>query len=119
MVLMEVIVALSIFVLVAFSLVVTLNASFEAARERNEIETATRGMENQLTMLHAGKISLVDKDMEDDGSGVLYHLTIAPEQLKDQKGQPLNGMIRATITAKWKSDGQEENRSETELIYQP
>jgi hypothetical protein len=119
MVLFEVLLALMIFTTVAFSLVLALHAALEAGRERNEIDTAMRGLENQLALLHTGQIFPVDKDLPDDGSGIGYHLAIGIEQLQDQKKQPVAGMYRATVTAKWKSDGQEKDRSISELLYQP
>ncbi|SRR5260221_1933585 len=119
MVLMEVLAALTIFILVAFSLVLALSTALDVAKERNEIDAATRGLENQRALLHAGRVLPLDKDLPDDGSGILYHLTIQPEQLQDQKKQPVAGMYRATLRAKWKSGGQAEDRSVSELIYQP
>lgn len=119
MVLMEVLAALTIFTLVAFSLVMALSAALDVAKERNEIDAATRGLENQRALLHVGHMLPTDKDLPDDGSGILYHLTIQPEQMQDQKKQPVIGMYRATITAKWKSGGRDEDRSVSELIYQP
>ena len=118
MVLLEVIVALSIFTLVAFSLVMALDSSFDAARNRNKIDAVVRGLDNQLVLLHATP-NLSTQDLPDDGSGILYHLTYEPEQLQDQKKQPVGGIFRATITAKWKSGAETEERSVSELIYQP
>jgi len=119
MVLFEVVIALTIFTVVGFSLVLALSAALDAAKERNEIDAVMLGLDNQLALLHAGQVYPLDKDLPDDGSGVLYHLTIQPEQMQDQKKQPVAGMYRVTITANWKSDGQAEDRSVSELIYQP
>ena len=119
MVLLEVVIALTIFALVAFSLVAALNSSFDAAMDRNEIDVAIRGLENQMTLLHAAPLLLGERDLPDDGSGILYHLVVAQEQMLDQKKQPVPNMYRATITATWKSRGQPRERDVTELIYQP
>jgi len=119
MVLMEVLAALTIFTLVAFSLVMALSTALDVAKERNEIDTATRGLENQRALLHVGRVLPANKDLPDDGSGIFYHLAIQPEQLQDQKKQPVSGMYRATLTAKWTSGGHAEERSVSELIYQP
>ena len=119
MVLFEVVMALFIFTLVAFSLVMALDSAFDAAMDRNEIDVAIRGLENQMALLHAASVVPGDSDLPDDGSGVLYHLTVAQEQMKDQKMQPVPNMWRATITATWKSHGQAQERDVTELIYQP
>jgi hypothetical protein len=119
MVLFEVVTALFIFTLVAFSLVMALDSSFDAARDRNEIDAALRGLENQMALLHSARVLPGDNDLPDDGSGILYHLKVEQEQLQDQKKQFVPNTYRATITASWKSRGQPDERSVSELIYQP
>jgi len=119
MVLFEVVMALFIFTLVAFSLVMALNGAFDAAMDRNEVDAAICGLENQMALLHAARVLPGDNDLPDDGSGILYHLTVTQEQMQDQKQQPVLNTYRATITATWKSRGQTEERDVTELIYQP
>ncbi|HUB65988.1 MAG TPA: hypothetical protein VL981_00725 [Candidatus Methylacidiphilales bacterium] len=119
MALFEVLLALTLFATVAFSLMMALHSAFGAATERNQIDIAMRGLDNQLALLHAQRINPADKDLPDDGSGVGYHLAIGPEQMQDQKNQAVPGMYRATITAKWRLDGQEQTRAVSELLYQP
>jgi type II secretory pathway component PulJ len=119
MVLFEVVMALFIFTLVAFSLVMALDSAFDAAEERNDIDMALRGLENQTALLHAARLLPGERDMPDDGSGFLYHVAVTQEQMQDQKHQPLQNMYRATITATWKSRGHAQERDVTELIYQP
>ncbi|MCE0523466.1 MAG: hypothetical protein LV480_11215 [Methylacidiphilales bacterium] len=118
MVLFEVMMALFIFTMVAFGLVIALNSSLDAAMDRNAAELATRGLQNQLVLLHAARVQPGDNDLPDDGSGVLYHLTVDQEQMQDQKNQLVPNMYRAVLTAKWKSHGQVEARTVSELIYQ-
>jgi Tfp pilus assembly protein PilV len=119
MVLFEVVIALFIFTLVAFSLVMALNSAFDAAMDRNEIDMAIRGLDNQMVLLHSARVLPGENDLPDDGSGILYHVAITQEQMQDQKHQPVPNMYRATITATWKSRGETEERDVTELIYQP
>jgi hypothetical protein len=119
MVLFELVIALTVFTLVAFTLVIALDTAFNVAMQRNQIDTATRGLENQVALLHAQQLLPEDKDLDDDGSGILYHRTIQPEQVFDQKKQPLAGLLRVTITAKWNSAGQPYERHVSELVYQP
>jgi hypothetical protein len=119
MVLIEVVAALFIFTLVAFALVMALDAAMDAAKQRNEIDTVMRGLADQLSLIHATPLSPGEKDAPADGSGITYHLAIAPEQMKDQKGQPLPGIYRVTVTAAWTLAGQAEKRDISELIYQP
>ena len=119
MTLLEVIVALSIFTLVAFSLVMALQAGVDTGKMRTTLDHVYNGFERQQALLHAGVILPVDKDLPDDNSGIAYHLTIEQAQLHDQDNRSLSGMYRATITAKWKSNGQPEQREISQLVYQP
>jgi Tfp pilus assembly protein PilV len=119
MVLLELMVALFVFTVVAFSLVMALDAAMTAGKERNDISTVVAGMNNQLTLLHSNTLIPCDRDVPPDGSGIVYHLTIQPEQFVDQKRQPVPNIYQATITAKWNSGGENEDRSLSELIYQP
>jgi len=119
MVLFEVVTALFIFTLVAFSLVMALDSAFDAATERNEVDVALRGLGNQMALLHGARVLPGETDLPDDGSGVRYHLSVEQEQMLDQKKQPVPNMYRASITAAWKSRGQVEEREVSELIYQP
>jgi hypothetical protein len=119
MVLLEVVTALFIFTLVAFSLVMALDSAFDAAMDRNEVDTVTRGLGNQLVLLHAARVNPGDNDLPDDGSGILYHVAVVQEQLQDQKLQAIPSTYRVTITATWKSRGQTQTRAVSELIYQP
>jgi hypothetical protein len=119
MVLFEVVMALFIFTLVAFSLVMALDKAFDAAMDRNEVDVAIRGLENQMALLHAARVLPGEQDLPDDGSGVLYHLAIVQPVMQDQKKQPVPNMYSATITATWKSRGQAQERDVSELIYQP
>lgn len=118
-VLFELIIALTVFTLIAFSLMMALSTAFSVAKLRNQVDAATQGLENQLALLHSAQLFPEDKDLDDDGSGILYHRTIAPESVFDQKKQPLAGYLRVTITAKWSSGGQDYLRQVSELIYQP
>ena len=119
MVLFEVVTALFIFTLVAFSLVMALDSAFDAAMDRNQIDLAIRGLDNQMALLHAARVLPGEQDAPDDGSGILYHISVAQAQMNDQKNQPVPNMYRITITATWNSRGQAEERDVSELIYQP
>ena len=119
MVLIEVVTALFIFTMVAFALVMALDAAMDAAKRRNEIDAVMRGLANQLALVRATPVAPGTKDAPDDGSGIAYHVQIEPEQMKDQKGHGVPGIYRVTVTAAWKAGGQAEDRSISELIFQP
>jgi len=109
---------LTIFTMVAFSLIVALNAAMDAAMARNQIEAAMQGIDNQLTLLRGARIVMVDKDLPDDGSGILYHVFVRPEQVQDQQKRPVVGLYRATVTAKWNLNGTPEDRAVSLLLFQ-
>ncbi len=119
MVLFEVIIALVIFTMVAFSLVMALDSSFDATTDRNEVDIAIRGLNNQVALLHTSRVLPGTTNAPDDGSGVIYNIAVTQEQMQDQKMQPVLNMYRATITATWTSRGQTQERDVSELIYQP
>jgi hypothetical protein len=119
MVLLEAMTALFIFTVAGFALVMTLDSSFTAASERNEIDAAMRGLDNQLSILHQGRLLPGETDLPDDGSGIRYRREVVQEQMLDQKKQPVPNMYQATITATWKSGSEVETRDVSELVYQP
>jgi type II secretory pathway component PulJ len=119
MVLLEVIIALTIFALVAFALIMALDAAFGAAEDRNQLEIAVRGLNNQLALIHAGNLIMGDQDVPDDGTGVLYHISVAPEQVNDQNNKPLANLYRVNISAKWTAHGTPDERDVSTLVYQP
>jgi type II secretory pathway component PulJ len=119
MVLFELVIALFIFGLVAFSLVMALDAAMDANHARNQADAAVRGLENQLALLQAGPLVPTDRDLPDDGSGFRYHLQIEAAQMQDQKHQPVPGMYQATLTAHWLDRGDEQEESVQKLFYQP
>ncbi len=119
LVLFELLIALFLFVLVGFALVMALDAGLKANRLRNQTALVTQGLNNQLALLHNAQLAPCDRDLAADGSKVNYHLVVQPDAYKDQKGETLANLYLATITAHWTSDGQAETRSVNEVIYQP
>jgi predicted PurR-regulated permease PerM len=119
MVLLEVLTALVVFTLVAFSLIMALDAAFDAAEERNQVDKAIRGLDNQIELLHSARVLPGETDAPDDGTGISYHISVEQVQMNDQKGQPVPNMLRATISAKWTMHNKADERDVSELVYQP
>jgi hypothetical protein len=120
MVLLEVMIAIFVFTVAAFSLVMALDGCLQAGAQRNKIDVAVRGLENQMALLHGSTIQPGETDAPPDGTGVSYHVSVLQAQdLRDQKGLPIPSIWRATITATWKSpSGELQTRSVSEMIYQ-
>ena len=121
MVLFEVMIAITVFTIAAFALVMALDGCLDAAHQRNQIDLAERGLQNQLALLHGSAIQPGETDAPDDGTGVAYHVSVLLAQdLRDQKGLPVPSTYRVTITAQWKSpNGELQTRSVSEMVFQP
>jgi hypothetical protein len=121
MVLFEAMLAIFVFTMAAFALVMALNGCLDTANARNRIELAVHGLENQMALLHGSNIQPGETDAPDDGTGVAYHVSVAQAQdLRDQKGLPIPSTYRVTITATWKApNGELQTRSVSEMVYQP
>jgi type II secretory pathway component PulJ len=119
MVLLEVIIALAIFTGVAFSLIMALDAATDAATDRNHVDAATVGLENQMAKISSTRLAETQRGLPDDGSGITYHLQVAPESLRDDNRKDFNGFFRVTFQATWKANGRTETRELSQLIYQP
>jgi len=76
-------------------------------------------LNNQIALLHAARVVPGEQDLADDGTGILYHLSVEQAQMQDQKHQPVPNMYNATITAKWTFRNVPQERDVSELIYQP
>jgi hypothetical protein len=104
---------------VTFSLVLALTSAFDAEDKRNQIDLAVRGLNNQLALLHSARVLPGESDVPDDGTGIAYHISVAQEQMQDQKLQPVPNMYRVVITATWTLHNQPDERDVSALIYQP
>ena len=121
MVLFEAMLAIFVFTMAAFALVMALNGCLDTANARNRIELAVHGLENQMALLHGSNIQPGETDAPDDGTGVAYHVSVEQAQdLRDQKGLPIPSTYRVTITATWKApNGTLQTRSVSEMVFQP
>ena len=116
MVLLEVIVALTIFTGVAFALVMALDAATEAGTDRNRVDAATLGLENRMAQLANAPIAPTKRDLPADPTGVAYHLEITPQTLEDDHRKDFSGFYRVTLRATW---GRDREKELSQLFYQP
>jgi prepilin-type N-terminal cleavage/methylation domain-containing protein len=119
MVLLELIIALTIFAIISLGLVTALDRAFSVNDDRNAANEVVRGMQNQLVLLKGQPLVPGERDLPSDGGFISYHVAVAPEPALDQSKQPVLGLYRATITASWKNEKSPETRSVSTLIYQP
>ncbi len=94
MVLLEVMLAIFVFTMAAFSLVMALDGCLDTANARNRVDLAVHGLSNQMSLLHGSNIQPGETDAPDDGTGVAYHVSVLLAQdLRDQKGCPFPARI--------------------------
>ena len=116
------IIALTVFTVAAFALVLALDSCFDAADYRNQLDVAMRGLSNQMVLLHGARISAGENDAPGRRHRRgLSHVSVTQEcELRDQKaGLPILNMYRATITASWKDHAISKSAMSLELIFQP
>jgi prepilin-type N-terminal cleavage/methylation domain-containing protein len=121
MVLFEVMIAITVFAVAAFALVVALDTCLNAANSRNEVDLVVRGLQNQMALLNGTRIQPGETDAPDDGTGIAYHVSVGLDQnLRDEKQLPIPNTYQITITASWKMpDGTPQTKSVSEMVYQP
>ena len=119
MVLLEVVIALAVFTCVAFALVVALDQATDAATDRNQVDAATVGLENQMVQVANTRLATTVRDLPPDGSPIAYHLEVDPQTLQDDDKKSFSGFYRVTLKATWKAGRDTETRDLSQLIYQP
>jgi Tfp pilus assembly protein PilV len=122
MVLFEVMIAITVFAVAAFSLVIALNTCLETASARNQVDLVVRGLQNQMALLNGTRIQPGETDAADDGTGIAYHVSVSLAQnLRDQKQLPIPNMYQVVITATWSIPGSKDaqTKSVAEMVYQP
>ena len=119
MVLLELIIALTIFAIASVGLVTALDRAFVVSADRERSDDATRGLRNQLALLRGEALMPGERDLPGDGGDIAYHLAVAPEPGLDGRKQPLTGLLRATLTARWTDGGSSESRTISTLFFRP
>jgi type II secretory pathway pseudopilin PulG len=118
-VLWEVLLALSIFCIVALSLTTALQQGAETARLLRQDSQVRHDLESILaetstTKLAAGKSAVPLGDQR-----VRYERQIAPVVAKNSKGQPLDHLWRITVRATWQETNQSRSSQAELIVYQP
>jgi prepilin-type N-terminal cleavage/methylation domain-containing protein len=118
-VLWEMLLALSIFCIVALSLTTALQQAADTARllrqdsqVRHDLESILA--ESSTTKLAAGRAQIPLGDQR-----VRYEREIAPVQAKNSRGQPVDHLWRVTVRASWQETNQSRSSQAEMIIYQP
>ena len=117
--LLEVLLALTLFSLVALGLVRAFTQSMETASLSEHVAEATLGLQNQVDLTLARRLTPGEADLPSDGSGLIYHLLVQPTPATTQERTPLANVLQVDLSVRWMENRQEYNRDVSYLKYQP
>lgn len=118
-VLWEMLLALSIFCIVALSLTTALEQAADTARLLRQDSQVRHDLESILAETSVTKLAAGKDEIPLGDQRVHYEREVVPIQAKNSKGQPLDHLWRVIVRARW----QETNRSRSSqadlIVYQP
>jgi type II secretory pathway component PulJ len=118
-VLWEVMLALTIFCLVAVALVSALNQTVDASillRDQSQVRIE---LQNVLTKAAAEKLKVGKSNVQEGDGRVLYEREVRSVQAKTAKGDPVPNLYRIVVRAFWRSSGQDRSEQAEVIVYQP
>ncbi|MEY4299994.1 MAG: hypothetical protein RIR25_1230 [Verrucomicrobiota bacterium] len=120
--LLEVLVALAMFVLAVGGLALALDRSFAASNALRRNDETRQQIESLLDQAMVLPIDVLQqgRETEADALGVKYSTSAEPvEDLRNKDDQPLGGIWRVMVKAVWREQGEEQTWKEEFLRYQP
>lgn len=120
--LIEVLVALGMFVLAVGGLAMALDRAFAASnllRQEDEIRQQLASLVDESMVLPID-VLITGRETGPDALGVKYTLSAEPvDDLRNKEDQQLGGLWRITARAVWEQGGDEQEWKEEFLRYQP
>ncbi len=118
--LLEVIIALTIFAIVAVGLAEALQGSIEAANFLTREDAIRRGLEAVMIEARAkpkrGEMAL---SYRDESLGVDYQTTLEPVQFLNRAGEPVSHLYQLRATARYMVDGKEVSDGVQVYVHRP
>ncbi|MEM6912091.1 MAG: prepilin-type N-terminal cleavage/methylation domain-containing protein [Verrucomicrobiota bacterium] len=120
-VLMEVIVAMTVFALVGIALTQAISQIGQVALESRRSAMARAALASTMAEIRATlELQAGEYEFEADANGVLVRATIeALEEVENQDGQPLNNLVSVQLQAEWLRRGQIQVETAEFLRYLP
>jgi prepilin-type N-terminal cleavage/methylation domain-containing protein len=118
-VLWEMLLALSIFSIVALSLTTALQQAADTARLLRQDSQVRHDLESILAESSTTKLAAGKTDIPLGDQRVHYEREVAPVQAKNSKGQPLDHFWRITVRASWQETNQSRSSQAELIVYQP
>jgi type II secretory pathway pseudopilin PulG len=120
--LLEVLVALGMFVLAVGGLAFALDRAFAANNYLRRDEEIRQQLESLLDESMALPVSVLEQGREagPDVLGVKYSVTAEPTfEFRNKDDEELGGLWRVTVRAEWTEQGEKQTWQESHLRYQP
>jgi type II secretory pathway pseudopilin PulG len=118
-VLWEILLALTIFCIVALSLTTALQRAAETARLLRQDSQVRHDLESILAETSVTKLAPGRSEVPLGDQRVRYERQIAPVVAKNSKGQPLDHLWRITVRATWQETNQSRSSQAELIVYQP
>jgi prepilin-type N-terminal cleavage/methylation domain-containing protein len=118
-VLWEMLLALSIFSIVALSLTTALEQAADTARFLRQESQVRHDLESILAESSTSKLAAGKSDVPLGDQRVRYEREVVPVQAKNSKGQPLDHLWRVTVRARWQERNQSRSSQAEFVVYQP
>ena len=117
-ILMEVMLATTIFAIAGVSLAIVLNDAISAGIR---VQRATRVTWNLESKLNEARLQFAEgtNTSKPDADGIVYETAISRMNLLNEKNQPVAGMYNIVITARWKEGNEDAYQSAQMYVYQP
>jgi hypothetical protein len=118
--LLEVIVALTVFSLVAVGLAVALHGAIGSAAFLEREDTVRRGLRSVMAEAQAmPKREEMVLTRQDEARGITFTTELVPVEFANREGQPVRGLYLLRARANYQEDGQEVEDVAEVTIYKP
>jgi len=118
-VLWEIMLALTIFAVVAVALTTALQQTVETSVLLRDESQVRLEMQNLLAETTSVKVKPGKSELETGDGRVRYEREIRAVQAKTARGEVLPGLYEIVIKASWKSSGRDRSDSAALVVYQP
>ena len=118
-VLWEIMLALTIFVVVAVALTVALQQTIDAAILLRDESQVRLEMQNLLAEATLAKPKPGKSDIQTGDGRVLYEREIRAVKAKSARGEVLPDLYEIIIRASWRSSGRDRSDSAALIVYRP
>ncbi|MGB8354955.1 MAG: hypothetical protein WCD79_13755 [Chthoniobacteraceae bacterium] len=118
-ILLEVMLATTIFAMVAVALAILLNETMEASVQMRRENSVIWNLESKMAEIRIKRLVAGKEESPLDASGINYETEISPLNLRSKDSFSLTGLFNIKITARWKQGSRVEEEVAQTYVYQP